>query len=182
MKKLLSIFVFGIAIMVLPVGAKALELGFDCEKSCRNEETGKCEQTCELYIDGNTSSMTTINPTFTITGDADKVSLGSLTAANDNIIATASRNGDVISMEFLATTAITDKRFELGTLVLELEDNAVDCSGYFSLDGVEYEVEVDVTTEVDTGATLPIAILACGAGAGVVIYAISRKNKKMYKI
>ena len=184
MKKLLSILVIGV-VLFLPLGAKALDLGFNCEKSCRNEDTGVCEQRCTLSISGNTNpeGLTSVTPTFTITGDADKVRLGSLTAASDNIIASSSRTGDVITMEFVFTGAITEESFDLGTLVLELDDNATDCSGKFALNGVEYpEIKIEITEEVETGVALPLTILACGVGAGAVIYVVTKKNKKIYKI
>ena len=183
MKKLLSILVIGVVALALPMSASALSLASDCEKSCRNEETGVCEQVCRVYLtDVGSTDLTNVTPTLTLTGDADKVSVGSLTPANDNILAETSREGDVISMNFTFLTQPTTDTVDLGTLVLELEDDAVDCSGYFSLNEVKYEMEVETTTEVDTGATLPIAILACGIGAGAIIYVATKKNKKLYKI
>ena len=185
MKKLLSVLVIGVVAIALPMSAKALDLSFNCEKSCRNEETGVCEQRCDLSLTNVSEgdNLSAVNPTFTITGDADKVTLGSLTAANENVLAEASRTGDVINMNFtILSNTSTNGTVELGTLVLQLEDNAVDCSGHFSLNNVTYEVEVDTTTEVETGATLPIAILACGVAAGAVIYIVTKKNKKLYKI
>lgn len=183
MKKLLSFLAIGV-VAILPMSASALKLDWDCAKSCRNEDTGKCEQTCKIYVTENTSlaDLTVTDVTLTLTGDADKVTLKSVTPANDDFNVESSRDGDVISMKFTNLTEIKTSKVELGTLVLELEDSAVNCSGTFKLEGVEYEMTVEEPDEPSTGVSLPIAILACGVGAAAVIYFVSKKNKKMYKI
>lgn len=183
MKKLLSFLAIGV-VAILPMSASALKLDWDCEKSCRNEDTGKCEQTCKIYVTENTSlaDLTVTDVTLTLTGDADKVTLKSLTPANKDFNVESSREGDVISMKFTNLTEIKTSKVELGTLVLELEDSAVNCSGTFKLEGVEYEMTVDEVEPVPGGTSLPIAIIACGVGAAAVIYFVSKKNKKMYKI
>ena len=183
MKKLLSFLAIGV-FAILPMSASALEFKWECENPCRNESTEKCEETCEVYLLGNTDlkDLSVTDVTLTLTGDADKVTLKSLTPANDNMEVESSRDGDVISMKFTNLTEIKTSKVELGTLVLELEDSAVDCSGYFTFKGVEYEKTTEEPDEPSTGAALPVAILTCGVGAAAVIYFVSKKNKKMYKI
>ena len=48
--------------------------------------------------------------------------------------------------------------------------------------GSEVTVEITTTTETKTGASLPIAIIAVGVVGATVIYATTKKNKKLYKI
>lgn len=178
-KKYLSILVIGV-VLLLPISAKAITFVPSCEKSCPTEN-GKCEQTCKIDVTGNTSSLAEVSPVLTIRGDADKVSVKSVTPGTGWEVS-HSRTGNVINMAFLATTPITSESFTLATFVLELEDKAVDCSLSLKVDDVTVEVEVETTTEVETGVTLPLAIIACaGVAAGVVYYA-SKKNTKMYKI
>ena len=42
--------------------------------------------------------------------------------------------------------------------------------------------EIETTTETKTGAALPIAIIGCGVIGAGLIYSVTKKNKKMYKI
>ena len=182
-KRFISLLLVAV-VLLLPFSAKALGLQSEAEKSCRNEETGKCEQAIKIYLTDIPSGadLTNVEPTLTLTGDADKITVKSITGANDNIVATQSRSGNVITMKFNFLTSVTGTKIELGTIVLELEDSATNCSGKLGLNGIDYEIEVDVEEEVSTGATLPLAILACGVGAVAVIYIVSKKNKKLYKI
>ena len=48
--------------------------------------------------------------------------------------------------------------------------------------GQETKVTITTTTETKTGASLPIAIVAIGVVGATVIYATTKKNKKLYKI
>ncbi len=183
MKKLLSILVIGVVAMALPMSASALRLEHESSKSCMNDD-GKCEQTIKLFIADNDTpdGLSSVTPTFTLTGDADKVDV-KVESANENIIVESSREGDVVTMQFVALAPITDETFQLGTITLELESSAVNCEGKLALNGVEYPVtDEDPTEPPKTGAALPLTILACGIGAGAVIYIVTKKNKKLYKI
>lgn len=179
MKKLLSFLVIGV-VAVLPLSVKAFSLVPSCEKSCPTED-GKCEQTCKIEVKNNTDSLTSIAPTLTITGDSDKITLKSI-QGGEGWEASQTRDGNVINLSFLATSPVTASNFTLATFVLELEDKATDCSLSLKNGEVTVEIETDVTEEVETGATIPLAILACAVVAGGAIYLVTKKNKKLYKI
>ena len=180
MKKSLFYVLAICAMFILPFSVKAAELGVSCEKSCPTEN-GKCEQTCKINITGNKESFTLLVPTLTLTGDADKVTVKSVSGA-DGWTASQTRNGNTVTFNFIATTAVTASDFTLGTFVLELEDASVNCSGTFKLSDAEVEITTTTTETVSTGTTLPLVILACGAGIAVITYIVSNKNKRLYKI
>ena len=180
MKKSLFYVLAICAMFILPFSVKAAELSVSCEKSCPTEN-GKCEQTCKIDVKGNKESLTLLVPTLTLTGDADKVTVKSV-SGGEGWTATQSRTGNVVSFNFIATTAVTTEDFTLGTFVLELEDASVNCSGTFKLSDAEATITTTTTETVKTGAALPIAILTIGAGVAVVAYIVASKNKKLYKI
>ena len=181
MKKSLFYVIAICAMFILPFSVKAAELSVSCEKSCPTE-AGKCEQTCKIDVKENKESLTLLVPTLTLTGDADKVTVKSV-SGGEGWTATQTRTGNVVSFNFIATSAVTTENFTLGTFVLELADASVNCSGQFKLADAEATITTTTTTEtVNTGATLPLVILACGAGIAVVAYVVASKNKKMYKI
>ena len=84
----------------------------------------------------------------------------------------------------MSTDGIKDSNFTLMTFNLELESAAVNCTLNLKNPsiGQETKVTITTTTETKTGASLPIAIVAIGVVGATVIYATTKKNKKLYKI
>lgn len=175
MKKLFSLFIVLSLMVLLPMGANATEIKPNCDKSCPTED-GKCQQTCRLEIVGNKTALTSFDVDITIDENADKIKLLSING-NDGWEATQNRSGNKITMLFTNPSPVTAADFTLGTFVMELADSSVNCS--LTINGVE--VTTETTTQVKTGATLPIAIIGCGLAAVAVIY-LSTRHKKMYKI
>lgn len=180
MKKLFSILVLSVMLM-LPIGAKAGEFKPSCEKSCPTED-GKCTSTCTIRVENNTSSLSSINATLEVVGEGAKVT--KVTEGEGWLNLTGSLDGNSIPLSFTATPPVTASSFLLATINLELESAAADCTLKLTNPetGVTVEQKITTTTTVKTGATLPIAIIACGAGVALVIYLTTKKNKKMYKI
>lgn len=177
MKKLFSILVLSV-VLLLPMSAKAASIVPSCEKSCPTEN-GKCTSVCTIRVEGNTGSLTEFNANLEIVGEG--VTITSITAGDG----WTNLNGTSTNLSFIASNgAVTTSNFTLATINLELESSATNCSLKLSNPSVGTEVTVEIETEttVKTGATLPIAILACGAGLAAVIYIVASKNKKIYKI
>lgn len=177
MKKFLSLLVVLCAMVVLPMGAQALKLDTKnaCDKSCPDKETGRCTQTCRIKIAENSTPLNELDITLKYgTG----VSIKSVTAGDG----WTNLNGTKPTMKFMASPAVNTKDFTLATVVFDVENATTDCSINVSLEGASYTIEVEDTTQVKTGANLPLAIVGCGAAAAVVIYLATKKNKKMYKI
>ncbi len=185
MKKLFGFMALGMALALMPMGASATSIVPKCDKSCPTEE-GKCTSTCKITIEENTSSLTSFTATLEIAGDG--VSVTSFTGGDGWTVVTPQINGNLteksIPVSLIATTAITDSNFTLATFTLELESSATDCSIKIAnpSTGSEKTIEIEKTTETKTGASLPIAIIGCGLVGAVVIYSVTKKNKKMYKI
>lgn len=180
LKKLLGVIALSM-VLLLPVNASAASINPKCEKSCPTEN-GKCTSVCTISVAGNTGSLTEFGATLEIVGDG--VTVTKITPGTGWINLTESISGKSIPLKFQASTAITTSDFVLATINLELESSATNCSLKLTSPtvGTEVTTVIETTTETKTGATLPLAIIACGAVAAVVIYSATKKNKKMYKI
>ena len=180
LKKLLGVIALSM-VLLLPVKAGAATINPKCEKSCPTEN-GKCTSVCTISVAGNTGSLTEFKATLNIVGDG--VTVTKITPGTGWTNLTASTTGKSIPLDFLASTAVTTSDFVLATINLELESSATNCSLKLSNPSVGTEVTtvIETTTETKTGATIPLAIIACGAVVAVVIYGATKKNKKMYKI
>lgn len=179
MKKILSILVIGI-VLFLPLSAKAARITGSCEKNtdCPDDV---CQSICTIQVVENTSTIQTFEGDLVFT-PADGGQIVSVTAGDD--FTNLSGNDAHISFVAANGTGVTASSFTLATVVLNVDKDVTGCSLQLTNPsvGTEVEIEIDITGEVETGATLPLTILACGIGAGAVIYVVSKKNKKLYKI
>ena len=176
-KKLLSFLVIGV-VALLPLSAKALNIVGNCEKDTDCPE-GTCRSVCEIRVENNTQTLNDFSGEFVFT-PSDKGEIVSVTPGDG----WTNNTGNSANFMFTSTEGISDASFDLATVVLEVEEGVTGCTLTVSNPSVGGEIDIEITTEteVDTGATLPIAILACGIGAVAVIYVVSKKNKKLYKI
>ena len=179
MKKLLSILVIGIFVF-LPLSVSAAKIEGTCEKNedCPDDV---CQSICTIRVTGNTSTIQEFEGDLVFT-PADGGEIVEVQAGEDF----TNLSGNDAHISFIAAngTGVTASSFTLAKVILNVDKDVVGCSLKLTNPsvGTEVKIDVEVTEEVNTGATLPIAILACGVGAGAIIYAISRKNKKLYKI
>ncbi len=183
-KKLIGIVAIAIALVIMPLGVSAAQIKPSCDKSCPSEN-GKCTSTCKITVEGNTSTLTTFTANLEILGEG--VTVKSFTPGDGwtKISPTDTElAGTTIPISFMSATGVTTSNFTLATFTLELESAATNCSLNLKNPSVGSEVTVDIktTTETKTGASLPIAIIAVGVVGAVVIYATTKKNKKIYKI
>lgn len=176
-KKLLSFLVVGV-VCLLPLSAKALDIEGKCEKDTNCPE-GVCRSVCEVWVENNNTTLNEFSGTF-VFNPADKGKIVSVTPGDG----WTNNTGNSASFMFTSVEGISASKFDLATVVLEVEEGIKDCNLSISNPSAGGEVEIEITTEteVETGATLPLAILACGVGAVAVIYIVSKKNKKLYKI
>ena len=184
MKKIFGFIALVMAVSLLPMGAKAASVLPKCDKSCPTED-GKCTATCTISVQGNTSTLTTFTSEVLITGDG--VTVKSFDAGDGwtKVSPTDTElSGKSIPVSLVSTDGVKAENFTLATFTLELESSAADCSLKISNPSVgsEVTVEIETTTETKTGAALPIAIIVFGAVGAGVIYSVTKKNKKMYKI
>lgn len=176
MKKFLSLLVVLCVMVTLPMGVKAFSLDTKnaCEKSCPNKD-GRCTQTCKINIKDNNRSLTDMNITLKY-GTGVSVKSVNPSTGWENV----STSNDKLS--FITNTPVSTKDFTIATVVFDVENAETDCTINVGIDNASYEITVDQTTQVKTGASLPIAIIGCGAVAAVAIYLTTKKSKKMYKI
>ena len=158
--------------------AKALNIVGNCEKDTDCPE-GTCRSVCEIRVENNTQTLNDFSGEFVFT-PSDKGEIVSVTPGDG----WTNNTGNSANFMFTSTEGISDASFDLATVVLEVEEGVTGCTLTVSNPSVGGEIDIEITTEteVNTGATLPIAILACGIGAVAVIYVVSKKNKKLYKI
>ena len=184
MKKFISFIALVMAIVIIPMGVDAASIVPKCEKSCPTEG-GKCTSTCKINVEGNTAEINSFSATLEIVGSG--VTVKSLTPGDgwQKISPSdAELSGTSIPLSLIASNNITASNFTLATFTLEIESSAADCSLRISnpTTGSEVTVEIETTTETKTGAALPIAIIGCGVIGAGLIYSVTKKNKKMYKI
>ena len=184
MKKIFGFIALVMAVSLLPMGAKAASVSPKCDKSCTTEN-GKCTATCTISVEGNNTTLTSFQTELQITGDG--VTVKSFTASDGwtKVSPTDTElSGKAIPVSLVSTEGVKTENFTLATFTLELESSATDCSLKISNPsiGSEITIEIETTTETKTGAALPIAIIAFGAVGAGVIYSVTKKNKKMYKI
>ena len=83
---------------------------------------------------------------------------------------------------------VTSSTTTFGTFVFKYPSTLteLDCSA--TINGVTIKTTTETTTETkettnpSTGASLPVVILASGAAVAGVVYYVSKRNTKMYKI
>lgn len=183
MKKLLGFIAIAMAVVLLPMSVSAAELKTSCEKSCPTED-GKCTANCLIKVEGNKDKMNTFTGNLNIVGDGVVVKDF---VAGEGWTKVAPSETDLanstIAINFMSAAGVSEENFTLATFKLELESAAVDCSlKLTSPSFAAVETKVTTTTETKTGASLPIAIALVGVAGAVVIYATSKKSKKIYKI
>ena len=183
-KKIIGFIALVMAVVLMPMGVEAAELKTKCEKSCPTEN-GTCTSTCTITVEGNTATMTTFTGNLEVVGTG--VTVKSFTAGEgwQKVSPTDTELANsTIPISFVAASGITSSNFTLATITLEIESAATDCSLRLKNPSVgsEITVEIKTTTETKTGAALPIAIIGCGVIGAGVIYSVTKKNKKMYKI
>ncbi len=183
MKKFFCFIALVMAVGMLPLGVDAATLQTKCDKSCPNE-SGKCTSTCKITAEGNNTTLSSFTAELQILNDGVTVkdfNVGDgweiMTPTDTDL---ASKN---IPISLVSTTGVSSSNFTVATFTLEIEQDA-NCSLKLSNPSIgnEVTIEIETTTETKTGAALPIAIIAVGALGAVVIYNVTKKNKKMYKI
>lgn len=175
MKKYLSILVIGIALILpMSVGAATVKTDFTCDKKC-TDNGDTCQTTCKLALTGDSVAVTSfsanlnLSPGLTI--DSIKPAEGFTNMGTGN------------TLQLMAATSTSGTRVELATIVINVPKDAKDCKIELQPTGYA-NVTVDVKPEENpkTGATIPLAIIACGAVAACGVYVVSKKNTKLYKI
>ena len=188
MKKVLGMVL--VLALFLPISADAASIKYGWERWC----SGTCEQTYTFTVD-DLNGKTTLNPSLTLTGDAEEIEVVSVNGA-DGWSATSSRDGNKINMTFTREDAATSNN--LGTLTLKLNNYNTDYSATLELDGKvtvvskatatlnkdgsTNPVEDGELTNPDTGAFMNYTLIASGVGVATVILFLSKKDKKLYKI
>lgn len=182
-KKIIGLVALVVA-LALPISVNAASLKTKCDKTCPTAD-GKCTATCAVTVEGNEATLTTFSGTLEVVGDGvtvkDFKAGEGWTKVSPTDAELASKS---IPVSFMSTDGIKDSNFTLMTFNLELESAAVDCTLNLKNPsiGQETKVTITTTTETKTGASLPIAIVAVGVVGATVIYATTKKNKKLYKI
>ncbi len=187
MKKFFGILLLGVMVMLMPITAHAagqlkLQKVGDCVETGDN-----CTYTYKLSVEGDSDTYTSLSVAFTYApkgGKANGITNMTFTAP-EGWTANAVQNDNGYNVTYSYNEGLfTGSSFDLGTVtVTTLRDADIyDCSFNYAFNGKTSTVEVEVVQTVETGASLPIAIIACGAIAAVVVYKQATKNTKMYKI
>lgn len=174
MKKYLSILVIGIALILpMSVGAATMKVDFDCDKKC-TDSGSTCQTTCRLGLSGDSVAITSFSANLNL---SPGLTIESITPASG-----FTNMGTGTSLQLMSATSTTGTRVDLATIVINVPKDAQDCKIVLEPTGYE-NVTVDVKVEnPKTGATIPLAIIACGAVAACAVYVVSKKNTKLYKI
>ena len=166
-------------VLLLPMSAKAYEIGGNCEKQTCESSADKCKSICTLNIKNFTESLTQLEVAVNLSTGVEVSEVN----ASDGWIYTGSTSdlGSTPTLTFTPTGTVSSN-FTLATFTIEYDHN-VDCTVTITgTKGEKVTIAQETTKQVKTGASLPIAIIAAGAGIAVVVYLIASKNKKLYKI
>ena len=184
MKKLLSILGIGVMAIVMPLGVNAAEIEFELDADCKSDTTcpdeeGYCYTTCTAYVAGLPGTMEELEFSIDFKSDTG-VEIVEMKAAEGWELVSAANSTDI---SLIANEPVSGNKFNVLEYRIKHASD-VDCghSLVYENTSVTIETETETTQNPSTGATLPIAILACGVGAVAVIYVVSKKNKKLYKI
>lgn len=190
MKKTMNGLLLGLLVLILmPVGANAAGgYSLDVKKEyctvTKCEATDeKCESTCFIYINNDGAEIDTLSLKITPSNGVTIKSVTGTEVKSDVYTGTWTATGTTNAVLTItpAIPATVTGKIPVAKVVTEYNKNT-DCSISVSLGGQPSQ-EVTIVTEVTkTGAELPIAILACGAGIAAIIYLTVRKNTKLYKI
>ncbi len=185
MKKFLGFMALTMAMLVLPVVAKAdTNFAVDCEKSCPTEN-GKCISACKITASGNTSNITSISVNIDFVADKGIVlkdfKVGDGWTKLSPTDETINVGSDKVQLSFVSS-GVTSSNFEIASFNMELDDASVNCNAEVEINNVKTEIKDEKPSNPSTGAALPIAIIGCGAIGVGLIYTATKKNKKMYKI
>lgn len=173
-------------ILVFPISTKAASIKYSWERWC----SGTCEQTYTLKIDNSSNEyLNNLNPSLTLTGDADEIELINV-EGTDGWTATATREGNKITMNFTRDTAINSSSFVIGTLKLKLNNYYTDYAAQLEMNGkITNVLKANTTTTSNgelqnpsTGAKLNIILIATGTIISATLIIIGRKKSKLYKI
>ena len=177
MKRFISLLVIGV-LLLLPIGAKALSFGIEgsCGE-CDEATEGICTTTCTIIVNNNTGDLGEVKVKIT---PATGVTISEVTAASG-----WTYSGTIDEAYFQALLPVSESKFTLATFKQTFSKSIQDCSPTIELeDGKTYIVPTPEPKpdQPNTGVSLPMVILIGGAAVAVVLYSVTNKNKKMYKI
>lgn len=193
MKRLLNlIFVFVVGlIVVMPFAVKANELTFSSEKKCEAPDAeGYCYMSVVIGMKDISGELNDVE--VKITFNSSEVKYDSFIGQNawENMGDTSIAN-KAINLKFTNINGnFTGSTTTFGTFVYKYPSTLsdLDCSAEISYLGKKVtttETTTTTTTTVSnpsTGVSLPLAILAGGLVIAGVVYYVSKRNTKMYKI
>ncbi|MEG1142799.1 MAG: hypothetical protein RSE41_10235 [Clostridia bacterium] len=181
MRKYLNIVAFGVIgiVLLMPVKAAATKVAFNCEKNLVGETDGTYTETCTVGLTENTAPISVFNAKIAL---SEGLLVKKITPATGFENLSVDKN---LVLKSTTTGGASGATINLGTIVISVPANAKNCLISLqptSITAPKIDVEITIEQEVNTGVTLPLVILGVGVVAGGVIYYISKKNKKMYKI
>ena len=187
MKKNVLLLVIGILVM-LPFGVKAYSIDITNDESSKSKcvkvadecTNGKCVSRCEIYIKDNTTPLTSAI-TIILKPDYDTLVISDITAADG-----FTYSGDTATAVFTPTDplGVTATSFKLASYTVTYPEGT-DCSmsiGLSTEEVVPVPTPDPVPNPPHTGVSLPVVVLIGALGISVITYAMTNKNKKMYKI
>ena len=188
MKKNILLLVIGV-LVILPFSVKAYAIDITNDEAtsktkcvtlqCDNGD-GNCVNQCEIYIKDNTTGIT--DPiTIVIKPDHNTEVISDITAADGFTF-----SGTADSAVFTPTSplGITDTNFKLASYKVTYP-RGTDCGlsiGFSTSEIKPVPTPTPTPEPPHTGVSLPVVVLVGALGLAVLSYAVTNKNKKMYKI
>lgn len=192
MKRFFSILMVGMAIMLFPVVASATSsVKIEQIGECETLSDGTCQETFSIHVISDTDVSYTAIPKITFTYNPRDGKLNGVQSIQFKesegwqALSTQSETGyDVVYTH--TGEAVTSRDIDLGTLVVIVNSDTslYDCSMSYGIEGNPEKVEVVIEIEEtpNTGASLPVIVISAGVVIAAVVYVISKKNTKLYKI
>lgn len=168
-KKFLG-FIALAALVILPIKANAASWGLTYPSV--NDNEGYTTVTVKGTQTDHTSSA------FNVTMELTNMELISYEGVGTW---TVTASGTTLS--FVSSTPVTDSEFTIATLKFKKIDTAAECKVVFRCEDQVKTVAPNVTpSNPKTGNALPYAVIGTGIVIAGVVYFVTRKNTKLYKI
>lgn len=182
-KRFLGIMTMVIAgvLFLAPTKADAARITLDCQGSEQLQENQTYLKTCTIGLTGNTGAVDGFTGTITL---SEGLTLGANVNASEGWIGQITGN----TITFTPTTlgsSVSTETIVFGTFTVNVPADAKNCNIRVTptnISAPEVTVEIEVEQQTQTGVALPMVVIGCGVVVAGVVYYLSKKNTKLYKI
>lgn len=182
-KRFLGIMTMVIAgvLFLAPTKADAARIELKCTDSEQLQENQTFLKTCTISLTGNTQAVDGFTGTITL---SEGLTLGTEVIDGEGWIGQITGNTITFTPSTLGSS-VTAETIVFGSFTVNVPADAKNCNIRISPTNMpvpEVTVEIEVEQQTQTGVALPMVVIGCGVVVAGVVYYLSKKNTKLYKI